>query len=269
MLELVSRVGVAAEVVVERRVLAAVLATEHTRAGVASPGLSTAVALGIITAVLGLAAFGQPEFHERAARAQIGVMRAPQMVFGLQGLARSMAGAIGAAAGLITVAPLLTQRDPAKEVRAFGLAGFLRGRHDRLHDERVAEMRRISARQLRGMAAADLASAMTIAVAVGIILWLAVTHHLGPSAAAAGPAEREPAPGEQESGPFGPISTEKVSFSYPGSARVALRDVSVRIGPGEVVALVGANGSGKTTLAKLQAGLYLPSEGGAGLLGQD
>lgn len=395
-LELVSGVGVAAEVVVGRHVLAAVLATEHTSAGSAGvwPG---AVTLGIITAVLGLAgviireqqrilseltsryaqdrildvtcavelaAFDQPEFHDRAARAQVGVMRAPQMVFGLQGLARSMAGAIGAAAGLITVAPLLipvalvalipgwvasgrrgrafydfgvvmtprdrersylasllTQRDPAKEVRAFGLAGFLRARHDRLYDERIAEMRRISARQLREMAAADLASATTIAVAVGIILWLAVTHHLGLSAAAAGaaalvllgqrlafagqsagtmqesamfiddflaftqqaapgqdapgqdapaqdapesaqgPAGREPVPAEQESGPFGLISAEKVSFSYPGSERVALRDVSLRIGPGEVVALVGANGSGKTTLAKLLAGLYLPSGG--------
>jgi ATP-binding cassette, subfamily B, bacterial len=386
-LELVSGIGVAAEVVVGRRVLAAVLATEHTSAGQASPGLSSvwpsAVTLGIITAVLGLAgviireqqrilseltsryaqgrildvtcavelaAFDQPEFHDRAARAQLGVMRAPQMVFGLQGLARSMAGAIGAAAGLITVAPLLipvalvalipgwvasgrrgrafydfgvvmtprdrergylasllTQRDPAKEVRAFGLAGFLRARHDRLYDERIGEMRRISARQLRGTAAADLASAATIAVAVGIILWLAVTHHLGLSAAAAGaaalvllgqrlafagqsagtmqesamfiddflaftqlaapaqatsaPAGREPVPAEQESGPFGLISAEKVSFSYPGSERVALRDVSLRIEPGEVVALVGANGSGKTTLAKLLAGLYLPSGG--------
>ena len=34
-------------------------------------------------------------------------MRAPQMVFGLQGLGRSMAGAIGAAVALLAVAPLL------------------------------------------------------------------------------------------------------------------------------------------------------------------
>jgi ABC-type multidrug transport system fused ATPase/permease subunit len=37
--------------------------------------------------------------------------------------------------------------------------------------------------------------------------------------------------------------------------------VSVEIGRGEVVALVGENGSGKTTLAKILAGLYRPQAG--------
>ena len=83
------------------------------------------------------------------------------------------------------LASLLTQRDPAKEVRAFGLAGFLRSRHDRLYDERIAEMRRVSERQLRGLAVADLASSLTIAIAIAGILWLAVSHHLALSPAAA------------------------------------------------------------------------------------
>src|SRR5258707_15307690 len=49
-------------------------------------------------------------------------------------------------------------------------------------------MRRISAGQMRGMAAADLASAATIAAAIAVILWLAVSHHLALSSAAAGTA---------------------------------------------------------------------------------
>jgi ATP-binding cassette, subfamily B, bacterial len=42
----------------------------------------------------------------------------------------------------------------------------------------MAEMRRVSARQLRGVALADLASSVTIAAAIAVVLWLAVSHHL-------------------------------------------------------------------------------------------
>jgi hypothetical protein len=60
-----------------------------------------------VTCAVELAAFDQPEFHDRVARAQAGVMRAPQMVFGLQGLGRSLAGAIGAGAALLVVEPVM------------------------------------------------------------------------------------------------------------------------------------------------------------------
>jgi ATP-binding cassette, subfamily B, bacterial len=52
-----------------------------------------------------------------------------------------------------------------------------------------------------------------------------------------------------------------VSFAYPGVDRLALSNVSLEIGNGEVVALVGENGSGKTTLVKLLSQLYQPTAG--------
>ena len=51
------------------------------------------------------------------------------------------------------------------------------------------------------------------------------------------------------------------SFTYPTATQPAIRDVSLSIRTGEIVALVGENGSGKTTLAKLLAGLYRPATG--------
>lgn len=65
------------------------------------------------------------------------------------------------------------------------------------------------------------------------------------------------------------VEFENVSFTYDGGAKSALSDVSLRIAPGEVVALVGPNGAGKTTLVKLLAGLYKPASGRVLVDGQD
>jgi ATP-binding cassette subfamily B protein len=62
---------------------------------------------------------------------------------------------------------------------------------------------------------------------------------------------------------------EGVGFRYPGSDRWANRHLTMTLGPGEKVALVGENGAGKTTLVKLLARLYDPSEGRIVLDGHD
>jgi ATP-binding cassette subfamily B protein len=54
---------------------------------------------------------------------------------------------------------------------------------------------------------------------------------------------------------------ENVGFRYPGAERWAVRGLSFRLEAGEALALVGVNGAGKTTLVKLLARLYDPDEG--------
>ncbi len=71
------------------------------------------------------------------------------------------------------------------------------------------------------------------------------------------PAHPRPVPRPLGSG----ILFDRVSFRYPAATRQALEEVSLRIEPGEMVALVGENGSGKTTLAKLLCRLHDPTTG--------
>jgi ATP-binding cassette subfamily B protein len=66
-----------------------------------------------------------------------------------------------------------------------------------------------------------------------------------------------PAPERLQDG----ISLEKVSFAYPGTDRLVLEDVDLRLPAGSVVALVGENGAGKSTLVKLLCKLYEPTGG--------
>jgi ATP-binding cassette subfamily B protein len=52
-----------------------------------------------------------------------------------------------------------------------------------------------------------------------------------------------------------------VSFRYPGSSRMVLSGLNLRLRPGERIAMVGENGQGKTTIVKLITRLYDPVEG--------
>ncbi len=59
----------------------------------------------------------------------------------------------------------------------------------------------------------------------------------------------------------GSIELSEVSFKYPGQQMPILDKVSLRIEPGERVAIIGRVGSGKSTLTKLLLGMYPPDEG--------
>ena len=65
------------------------------------------------------------------------------------------------------------------------------------------------------------------------------------------------------------LRLEAVTHVYPQGGVRALDEVSLTIGPGEVVALVGQNGSGKTTLVRHLNGLLRPTSGRVLVDGQD
>jgi ATP-binding cassette subfamily B protein len=197
------------------------------------------------------------------------------------------------------VASLLSERDPAKEVRAFGLASYLRSRYERLYDERITEIRQIAHQQLVYTTFANLGTGIMLGATLLLVAWLALGGRVTLSEAsvavagvavvgarltsagyAAGslseaglylddyeaflrllPEAHAARPTGSAPHRFDRIDVHGVTFTYPSAKEPAVRDVSMHVSAGEVVALVGENGSGKTTLAKLLAWLYSPDAG--------
>ena len=68
----------------------------------------------------------------------------------------------------------------------------------------------------------------------------------------------------------GEIAFEHVTFAYPGRPDLnALRDFSLKVRPGERVALVGPSGAGKSTVLRLLLRFYDPQDGAVRIDGVD
>lgn len=59
----------------------------------------------------------------------------------------------------------------------------------------------------------------------------------------------------------GAVEFKNVSYTFPGASSPIIRNLSLKIPPGQKVAIVGRMGSGKSTMSRLIAGLIEPSEG--------
>ncbi len=70
-----------------------------------------------------------------------------------------------------------------------------------------------------------------------------------------------------ENGPS--VEFDRVSFSYPEAKKMVIKNLSLKIGAGEKIAIVGHNGAGKTTLVKLLCKFYETTEGKILLNGTD
>lgn len=203
---------------------------------------------------------------------------------------------------------LITEDTLAKEVRGYGLGGHIRGLYTgirmRLMRERLQMTRRNTVKELLTNIMATLGLFACIAylcfsmikgrISVGdMTLFLIVFPQSfailqGMSQGISGlyqnnifinnlfelfdlrailkePEHPLPVPGSEAVD----LEVEHLSFTYPHAREPALRDVSLRVPSGKIIAIVGLNGAGKTTLIKLLCRLYDPTEGVIKMDGMD
>ncbi|HSL94201.1 MAG TPA: ABC transporter ATP-binding protein, partial [Bacillota bacterium] len=67
--------------------------------------------------------------------------------------------------------------------------------------------------------------------------------------------------GESASRQHGSVEFRNVSFKYPGADEYVLKDINLRIEPGQIVAFIGSTGSGKSTLINLIARFHDATDG--------
>jgi energy-coupling factor transport system ATP-binding protein len=65
------------------------------------------------------------------------------------------------------------------------------------------------------------------------------------------------------------LEIKNLFYAYPDAGEPAVRNVSLTLSPGEVVAIIGENGGGKSTLLKNICGLLRPQRGGVKYGGRD
>ncbi len=248
---------------------------------------------GIVIALLAIQPWLVPLLFLAGLPLLLGVVKAGQAMFGFHMRMTTVARARNYLYGL------LTHKDPAKEVRAFGLGDYLNDRHTVLYEQHMTELRKTTRKRFRIAIASTVGLSAALGAGMAGLLALAMSGRLelAQTATAAGAllilGERimtavnsvgemyeaglfvedfttflATAPlthGATGTRPapanFARISVENVGFTYPAASMPALQDVSLDIDAGQVIALVGENGSGKTTLAKLLSRLYLPDSG--------
>lgn len=201
-----------------------------------------------------------------------------------------------------------SSKESAKEVKLFGLGSHLHKRYAALTDDVIRKNRRLTRKRLWWGSALAIVGSIGYYGAYAYLVWRTLLGELSVgtltflSGAIAGSSSQlqsvfslfssisdqalfltdlvdflsvQPAILSKPNAVFAPrairdgFEFRNVSFHYPGSNRLVLRDLNVRIEPGEHVALVGENGQGKTTLVKLLARLYDPTAGSILLDGID
>ena len=197
------------------------------------------------------------------------------------------------------VSDLITERDAAVEVRAFTTQPVLLDEYRRIAETLTAEAIQVERRQtlvqLGGRAVAGVGTALAYLVLGWLLYVEAMPLAMAGAAVVAmrtaanalnntihgvnrlyedsfyidlyhrlladARSRHRPATGRLAPANPATISLDAVTYTYPGQQRPAVRDVSLTLRRGEVVALVGENGSGKSTLGRLITGLYQPDSG--------